>query len=39
MSLVRAILLAIEAHPPGQGPADIQVPGFAAGPSARASVG
>ena len=30
MSLVREILLATEAHPPGQGPADIQVPGFSA---------
>jgi len=30
MSLMREILLATEAHPPGRGPANIQLPGFSA---------
>jgi Hypothetical protein (DUF2513) len=30
MTLVREILLATEAHPPGQGPANLQLPGFSA---------
>jgi hypothetical protein len=28
MTLAREVLLATEAHPPGRGPANIQVPGF-----------